>query len=307
MMTMEPDASALQLEISTLREQLAHLERSNAEFQRETQTAVATRNSSESTKKSMQNALDAQRKQLGLISNVIMSMLPQNYAPVAGLEISAHCRPCADVGGDFYDVVPLKDGRVALLMADVAGHGAIAAISMATTRTLMRAALSEATAETTPADIIFRVSTWFQVEYSEDKFVTAWLGIWDQQSGVLSYSSAGHPAAVVWSVEDADPKYLPTEPAFPLGIAGVDPERPPVHEVDLAVGDRVFLYTDGWNESASDSGEFLTDETFLQFLANSAGQPVPHAPLLLFTEFERHAANSRIRDDISLMVFDRVR
>src|SRR5262249_26366449 len=122
-MTNEPTPNALKSEITTPRDQLAHLERANAEYQREAESAVATRNSTETSKKALQHALDAQRKQLGLISNVIMSMLPQNYPPVGGLEVSAHCRPCADVGGDFYDVMELKDGRVALLMADVAGHG----------------------------------------------------------------------------------------------------------------------------------------------------------------------------------------
>jgi len=254
----------------------------------------------------LRSQLEAQRRQMSQISQVLQSYLPSNFPVLGGLDIVGYCRPCADVAGDFYDVMALPDGRVSICMADVAGHGAQAAIAMATTRALLHAALSDAVPATGPGDILYRLSNWLYARCVEDRYVTMWLGLWDPQTEELRYASAGHPPAVLWSPGSTIPRYLSCETSIPVGLAGIEPRRPRESVVELGLGDRIFLYTDGWTETSSHAGNFLAGAEFLSFLGNAYGQPLRQTPIFLFTEFERHSANSTIRDDVSLLVFDRI-
>ncbi|MCB2156756.1 SpoIIE family protein phosphatase [bacterium] len=299
----KPNRFAQELEL--LHSRIEALKADNAKLRQQAEQAAAQLNNGNSHQ-DMKHLLDASRRQMHEISRVHSRFLPMRFPMMGGLEFAAHCRPCADVGGDFYDVINLPDGRIAVAMADVSGHGASAAVAMATARALLRAALADAFGDTGPAEILMMLSRWMQGQLEIEQFVTMWLGVWDPASEELQYASAAHPPAVIWNNEDRDPTYLRVSSTTPLGLTGVEPLPAEEGSVSLEIGDRVFLYTDGWNESPSVSGKFLEGDAFLELLANSEGQPASQVPLMLFTEFERHAANSRIRDDISLLVFDRL-
>lgn len=304
-MSTSKNSNGLGDEVETLRARLSQLEQENAELRaRAEQCAAQLQNGN--SQQAMKHLLEASRRQMHEISRVHARFLPMRFPVLGGLEIAANCRPCADVGGDFYDVLPLRDGRIAVTMADVSGHGASAAVAMGTARALLRAALADAFAHTGPAEILMMISRWMQGQLEVEQFVTMWLGIWDPASEELRFASAAHPAAVFWNHQDHIPRFLPVCATTPLGLTGVEPLPAEEGAIPLELGDRLFLYTDGWTESPSADGRFLEGESFLEFLANSEGQHATQVPLMLFTEFERHAANSRIRDDISLLVLDRI-
>lgn len=288
-----------------LRERVRELERLREQFLRAREAEADKAKRMEEMQRTLKSALEANRRQLHEISKVYDAFLPRSFDLMGGLEIAAHCRPCHDMGGDLYSADQLPDGRVAICIADVSGHGAQAAVAMATTRALFRVALAEIQRDTGPADVLFRVATLFKDLLTTEQFVTAWFGLYDPTTEELRYASAAHPPAVLWEAS-GEPKFLSIDPGLPLGLAGIDPLRPEEKAIDLELADRIFLYTDGWTESPSSTGKLLAGEAFLDFLANSYGQPVAMAPAVLFMEFERHAANSRISDDVSLMVFDRV-
>lgn len=254
----------------------------------------------------IRSAFEGQRRQLDQMAAAVQRYLPQSYPVMGNLAVAGHCRPCADLGGDFYDAVELADGRIALCMADVSGHGAVAAILMASTRALLRAALHECAPGDGPGIIIQRLSRWLTSELLDTEFVTMWLGLYDPGTGVLRHSSAAHPQAIIWRNGALEPEYVESETSFPLGLSGIVPEPAAETTLLLEPGDRLFLYTDGWTESVSAAGGYLEDEHLLDLFANSAGQLTDTVPTLLFTEFERHAADSRIRDDVSLLVVDRL-
>jgi sigma-B regulation protein RsbU (phosphoserine phosphatase) len=254
----------------------------------------------------LKQALHGQRKQVYQMSQAIQRYLPPDYPEMGGLKIVGHCRPCADLGGDFYDAFPLPDGRVALCMADVAGHGAIAAVLMASSRALLRASLHETAPHEGPAIALQRLSRWLQGEFLATEFVTMWLGFFDPATEELVCASGAHPRPILWRSGEPDPHFIPMAASFPIGLAGVDPVAPPEHTIPFSVGDRLFLYTDGWTESPSEDGRFLEELDLLEFFANSHFQPTDQVPTLLFTQLERHAANSFIRDDVSLLVVDRL-
>lgn len=289
-------------EVKRLAEQLQQL-RSEYERARKAEAEQAKRQ--QEMQRTLKAALEANRRQLHEIAKVHDAFLPRSFDILGGLEVAAHCRPCHDMGGDFYAAEELPDGRIAICIADVAGHGAQAAVAMATTRALLRVAFHEIQDHQGPSDVLLRLAVLFRDLLTVEQFVTMWLGIYSPERGELRFASAAHPPAVLWPAS-GEPQFLEIEPALPLGIAGIEPRRGPERSIDFDLGDRVFLYTDGWNESPSSTGETLSGERFLDFLANAYGQPVSMVPAVLFMEFERHAANSRISDDVTLLVFDRV-
>lgn len=247
----------------------------------------------------------AKQREMDKISEVHNRLLPARFEPASGLAFAAQCRPSSDVGGDFYLVHPLADGRVAIAIADVSGHGAKAAVATATSRALIQTALSEAKPSVGPAQILCRVSTWLQEQLDIEQFVTVWLAIWEPQNSTLIYSSAAHHPAVL-AKPTGELRYLPQETGLPVGIAGVDAVKPPEQRLKMSVGDRVMLYTDGWVETQSQNGESLEGDHFLAFLAEAEGQPLDQLCLFLFTQFEHFAANTSISDDVTFIAFERV-
>lgn len=255
---------------------------------------------------SIKRAYVAKQKQMDQIAQVHAQFLTNSFPPAGGLKFSAQCRPAADVGGDFYFVETMADGRTAICIADVSGHGAIAAVATATSRALLLTALQEMRPGDEPGDVLSRTSRWLRGQLGDEQFVTAWLGFWDAKKKELRYASAAHPPAVLIRKE-SEPEFLPQTISLPVGLViGDDNEKIVSHGVDLREGDRVIIYTDGWTETPSRTGEHLDGERFLDFLLCAEGQTVAKVPVILLLEFERHVANARVRDDVTLLVFDRV-
>ena len=249
-------------------------------------------------------AYEAKRREMDKIAEVHSRLLPPRYEPAANLAFAAQCRPSADVGGDFYLVMPLVDGRVAILIADVSGHGAKAAVATATSRALLHTALLEIQPDHGPAHILKKVSHWLQDQIDDEQFVTIWMAIWDPTTNILTHSSCAHHPAIIWR-KGEQPVFLEQDTALPVGLSGVPPTLPSERQITMGVGDRIFVYTDGWVETASRDGKLLEGPDFLEFIAESEGQPLDQLPLFLFTQFEHFAANTSISDDVTLLAFER--
>lgn len=301
----EQERKVFQQRITELESVVAQMEQVGIAFQNDREQEQRASQMTLQLQGELKQALKSNRRQLEEIAKAHAKFLPHHYPEIGGIKVAAHCRPCADVGGDFYDLFELADGRISICMADVAGHGAMASISMATSRALLRTALLEAEPYNTPSDILQRLSFWLGHQFDVEQFVTMWLGIYDPSNGVLSASSAAHPKAIVWP-RGKDLSYIELNSGLPLGLAGIDPLPYPEIELKLEVGDRLFLLTDGWCETPTRDGKVLEGEALLDFIGNAFGQPLLQVPQVLFMQFERHAAGSRIRDDVSLLVLDRV-
>lgn len=290
----------LRLEVRSLRHELANVRREPSA----SDSRIGVPSSKDALMRSLKEALDVNRRQMEGIARVHARFLPARFPLLGGLEVAARCRPSSDIGGDFYDAIELIDGRVAITIADVSGHGPVAAVTMGITRSLLRVALLEIAPHEGPSAVLLRLAQWTSTLLEDDQFATMWLGIWDPATERLTYARAAHPQAVLWRA-DGDPQFLITDGTIPVGLAGIEPIPAPEDVVELGLGDRVFLYTDGWNETPASDGSVLDGEKFLQFLDAAYGAPVDQIPSILFMQFERHAANAKIRDDVSLMVFGR--
>ncbi len=304
-MSDEERIGSLQAEVAALRERIGQMAEIGEAFADIDEVGRAEVDQLRQSETQLRKALHVSTRQLREISRAVARYLPHTYPLHHGIAVSATCRPCADVGGDFYDFYPTADGRAAICMADVAGHGAAAAMLMAVSRALLRTAVSEeGPTGGGPSAILLRCAAWLQLQVEAEQFLTAWLGIWDPSTSTLRYASAAHPPAILWR-QGGEPEFLPCDNGLPLGLTGIPPMAGSEGEVRLEPGDRVFLYTDAWTESESANGKALEGAEFLDFIANSLGQPLNSVTTMLFQEFERFTANTRIRDDVSLMVLER--
>jgi PAS domain S-box-containing protein len=168
------------------------------------------------------------------------SLLPERLPSVEGLEIAARYLPAgrgAAVGGDWYDVLERPDGRVALVVGDVVGHGLRAAATMGQLRNAFRA---YALSESSPAEVMARVNR-LVISGEEEAMATALYLVVDRETGEVTFASAGHPPPLVLSADGA--RFLEGGRSVPVGAAepGVFREATAV----LPKGASLLLYTDG--------------------------------------------------------------
>ncbi|MPY55977.1 SpoIIE family protein phosphatase [Streptomyces spongiae] len=168
------------------------------------------------------------------------ALLPRVLPSLPAVTAAARYLPSArgaDVGGDWYDIIPLSADRVALVIGDVMGHGMPEAATMGRLRTAVRT-LSEL--ELPPEDILAHAND-LVAELDEESFTTCIYGIYDPTTQMFTYTNAGHPPPVV-ALPHGTATFLPADPDPPLGVAA-----PPfaVHDVHLPGGSVLALYTDG--------------------------------------------------------------
>lgn len=194
--------------------------------------------------------------------------LPSSLPAIAGLRFDAVYEPAtADVqiGGDWYDAVALRDGRVLISIGDVAGHGLHAAVLMTKMRQSLRAL---ALTESSPAALLQRLDAILRVE-EPDFMITAFAAVLDPKTGACAYASAGHPPPVVLT---AGKRLLHVDGAngLPLGLREND--EPPDASVRLEPGSLLVLYTDGLTEATHDLivGERNLNATLLRGLSDPA-------------------------------------
>ena len=175
------------------------------------------------------------------------ALLPAGMPEVPGLRLRAVYAPSAEepgVGGDWYDVFRLPDGRVALAIGDVVGRGVEAAVVMGQVRQAVRAAALEGHP---PAEALAIASQVIRLSHGHEGMTTAIFGIFDPATGGFAYATAGHPAPIVANA--AGVRLLPSG-GLPLGF--LDAPAAPSWAADLGPGSLLVLHTDGLIESTRD-------------------------------------------------------
>ncbi|MEV1142627.1 SpoIIE family protein phosphatase [Micromonospora sp. NPDC049799] len=180
------------------------------------------------------------RQAAGLILELQRSLLPDVLPVLPRVQVAAHYLVAGNdlvAGGDWFDVVPLPDGRLALTVGDVVGHGAQAAAAMGQLRTVTRQALQSDGS----LPHVLSVLNAFAAQATTTRAATTCVAVLDPTTGALEVASHAHPPPLVIDAA-GDSRYLPLTPAGPLGT-GAGPA--PVHTFRLAGGDVLLLYTDG--------------------------------------------------------------
>ncbi len=203
-------------------------------------------------------------KELEFAQTIQNSALPNVFPPYPNrteFDIWAGMKTAKEVGGDFYDFYLIGEDRLAFLIADVSGKGIPAALFMMTSKTMLKN-LAESGIEVN--EVFTRANEQLCESNEAGMFVTAWMGILDLKTGLLSYANAGHNPPLV-KHGDGGFEYLRSRAGFVL--AGMDGIKYRKNELQLESGDIIYLYTDGVTE-ATDKNEKLYGDERLQLLLN---------------------------------------
>lgn len=190
-------------------------------------------------------------REMQIARDIQRSLFPAAFPRVPGLAVAADSRSAYEVGGDHYDVIPIRDGRVAVAVADVAGKGAPAAILMASVHAWLRALAGTAS----PTDLAGRLNAFLFENTQPNRFVTLFYAEYDPEARRLRYVDAGHvPPFVVRADGQAG--------RLPVGGPVLGLLEDAVFEsgdVVLEPGDLVVAVTDGATEAASPADEEFGD------------------------------------------------
>jgi phosphoserine phosphatase RsbU/P len=173
------------------------------------------------------------------------ALLPKSCPSIPGFTVTGLCVPAGAVGGDWYDFIPLDDGRWGLVLADVSGKGTAAALLMSATRGMLLAETASG-----PGEVLGRLNRLLVDDFPSGKFVTMLYAVLDPIKRTLTYSSAGHLRPLL--LESDGTRFLNSERGIPLGLGfGSYSEL----EIPLSAGSRLVFYSDGITEAANSSDE----------------------------------------------------
>jgi len=175
------------------------------------------------------------------------ALLPKSSPYVPGFAISGLSIPAGAVGGDWYDFIPLSDGKWGLVLADVSGKGTAAALLMSATRGMLR---SLAEAGCGPGEVLARLNDLMVQDFPSGKFVTMVYAVLDPASRKLTFANAGHLRPLL--VINNGGRFLDTDRGMPLGLAAGGFSEVEIH---LSAGSRLVFYSDGITEAADASEE----------------------------------------------------
>jgi PAS domain S-box-containing protein len=181
-------------------------------------------------------------QELRIARLIQQTLLPKTLPKLSGYEVAAYYQPAREVGGDFYDLFELEDGRLGLVVGDVTDKGIPAALVMATTRTMLRVSAQRLFP---PAEVLKRANEALVADIPPNMFITCLYAILDTESGRLVYANAGHDLPYLRH-NGSDVEELKAR-GMPLGLMpGMEYEE---KESTLERGESVLFYSDGLVEA----------------------------------------------------------
>ncbi len=234
-------------------------------------------------------------KELAIARDIQLSFLPKQAPSIPGFELAGTARTHVEVGGDYYDYIPVSDSRLGLAIADVSGKGIPAGLLMAGFRMSL---LAEIRNDFAIRAVMRKVNTLLHESIERDKFVTAFYGVLDYKNRVLIFSNAGHNPPILVRENGSIEQLL--EGGVALGVLpdAVYEERP----IAIQAGDVLLLYTDGVTEAESPKGEQFGQWRLEQLLARVRGLDANQILEAVVDEVLAWVAERGQNDDLTLMV-----
>lgn len=237
------------------------------------------------------------RRELEIAAEIQESLMPMVLPEMGGLAVAVASVPASEVGGDFYDLVPLDDRRLAVIIGDVAGKGIPAAMLTSVTRTMLRV---EAMRGEPPHLIVQQANNVLYQDLSlADSFATAFVATIDTAENTISYASAGHAPAILRRAQTGKVEQLKAT-SLPIGISGHSPGS--TCTIDLSPGDTLVLYTDGITEAQSPEGDFFGLHRLLYLVESKASEDPDMLREAIQAEIAHFCQESSSQDDVTLLV-----
>lgn len=237
-------------------------------------------------------------REMELARQVQQSLLPRTFPDLPGFRFAARCEPARQVGGDFFDVMPLEDGHFGVAIADVTDKGMPAALYMAITRSLLRA---EAHREPSPGSVLANVNRLLMELGERNMFVTLFFGVIDPRTRLFTYVRAGHERPYLLRNGDLQPF---DGDGVALGLLAGDEFHVTEQQITLSQGDKLVLYTDGLSDVLNSEDE-LFDRSRLEPLLRSNSNRAPETLCeSVFAALDQYRGDTEQYDDMTLLVVE---
>ena len=235
-------------------------------------------------------------KELEIAHGIQQSFLPETVPDLKGMEIAASNLSAKEVGGDFYDFIPVGKDEWGLVIADVSGKGVPAALFMAVSRTLVRATTTESSS---PSEAIRRANDLILVDARSSMFVTLFYAILDSARRTLRYVNAGHNPPLLIRDSPGDLVLLKAK-GIALGV--LEDITLQEEEIKLETGDLVVLFTDGVTEAINAAKEQFGQERLFEVVHRNRDLAAREIIRKVQDEVKAFAGAQPQFDDITLMV-----
>ena len=238
-------------------------------------------------------------QELNLARTIQASFLPETIPDLPGWQLSATLEPARQIAGDFYDFIHLPDGKLAILIADVADKGLGAALYMALSNTLIRIFADQYPKD--PAMVMRSANQQILRNARANLFVTVFFGLLDPSTGVLLYANAGHNPPYLFTLDNGI--RILNNTGMPLGIDedntwGQD-------EVSILPGEKLLLYTDGVTDSQNNEGDFIDKKIIALTVQQNIDKSTNEVLQALLDKVHRFVGDAPRFDDITLVILGR--
>jgi sigma-B regulation protein RsbU (phosphoserine phosphatase) len=239
-------------------------------------------------------------REIEIAREVQERLFPQEMPPIAGATIAGHCRPALGVGGDYYDVFLLEDGRIGLAIGDVSGKGIAAALLMASLRASLRGVSLDNPRDF--AKMMDKVNRLVYEASASNRYATFFFAAYDAKTRKLDCVNAGHnPPVVLRCSAGRTIETIRLEEGGP--VVGMLPLAPYVEQsVTLMPGDLLLLYTDGISEAMTHEDEEWGEERMIESAKLCRDKTADAALADLFRDVDAFTAGAPQHDDMTVMV-----
>jgi serine phosphatase RsbU (regulator of sigma subunit) len=241
------------------------------------------------------------REELKLAGQIQSSLLPSVFPDMPGWQLAVTLAPAGETSGDFFDVIPLEDGKVGIVLADVLDKGIGPALYMALSRTLIRTYAIEF--ELQPDIVLYATNERILKDTRANLFVTTFYGVLDPEAGILTYANAGHNPPILVRAGNESETHLLKRTGLPIGIQEEATwERA---TVNIRPGDELVLYTDGIPEAQNAEEKFFRREKLEDVIMENFGQSAEGLQRSILDAVYQFLGDIPAQDDITLMVLTR--
>ena len=235
-------------------------------------------------------------REVGIAADIQTQLLPKLLPRIKNAGVSAYSVPARGVSGDYYDIIPLREGKFAMVICDVAGKGVPASLVMVMIRTIIHLIASSSRST---AQIVSWINKGIAGKIDIDRFATLSFFTFDPATGALQYSNAAHHPAMIYRAATGSIEQLDTD-GLPIGIERE--ARYGQRETRLANGDIIMMYTDGVVEAMDSRGRQYEDERLKSIFVDNASLGAEDLVKVIRTDIDAFAENAKQHDDQTLML-----